>query len=104
MQIFPRHWCVLVASFLTVHFAPSVQAQSPLSLWYKQPAVKWTEALPIGNGRLGAMVFGGVNQEHLQLNEGTLWAGGPYDNDNPSALAALPLARSLVFDGKYDAA
>ena len=77
---------------------------SPLTLWYTNAAVKWTEALPIGNGRLGAMVFGGVEREHLQLNESTLWAGGPYDPNNANALAALPEARRLVFDGKYDEA
>jgi alpha-L-fucosidase 2 len=73
----------------------------PLSLWYRQPAAKWTEALPIGNGRIGAMVFGGVNRERLQLNENTLWAGGPYDPVNPQARAALPEVRQLVFEGKY---
>src|SRR5664279_4996584 len=55
---------------------------SPLVLWYRRPAQKWTEALPVGNGRLGAMIFGGVGRERLQLNEATLWAGGPYDPDN----------------------
>src|SRR6185312_8409672 len=73
----------------------------PLSLWYRQPAVKWEEALAIGNGRIGAMDFGGVNRERLQLNEDTLWAGGPYDPVNPDAKAALPEVRQLVFDGKY---
>ena len=58
----------------------------PLSLWYRQPAAKWTEALPVGNGRIGAMVFGGINQERLQLNEDTLWGGGPYDPVNPQGL------------------
>jgi alpha-L-fucosidase 2 len=72
-----------------------------LVLWYRQPAVKWEEALPVGNGRLGAMVFGGVTQERLQLNEGTLWAGGPYDPVNPEAKAALPQVRQLVNEGKY---
>src|SRR6202163_2144406 len=67
--------------------------QSDLTLWYKQPAAIWTDALPVGNGRLGAMVFGGVEIERLQLNEDTLWAGGPYCPDNPEALAALPEAR-----------
>jgi len=77
---------------------PSVE---PLSLWYRQAATKWTEALPLGNGRIGAMVFGGVNHERLQLNEDTLWAGGPYDPVNPQARKALPEARQLVFEGKY---
>jgi alpha-L-fucosidase 2 len=72
-----------------------------LTLWYRQPAHQWVEALPIGNGRLGAMVFGGVSQERLQLNEDTLWAGGPYDPVNPDALAALPQVRQLIFEGKY---
>jgi alpha-L-fucosidase 2 len=71
-------------------------------LWYRAPATNWTGALPVGNGRLGAMIFGGVEREHLQLNEDTLWAGGPYDPNNTNALAALPEARQLVFDGKYD--
>src|SRR5690348_6164024 len=73
----------------------------PLSLWYHQPAAKWVEALPVGNGRIGAMVFGGLNREWLQLNEDTLWAGGPYDPVNPQARGALPEVRQLVFEGKY---
>jgi alpha-L-fucosidase 2 len=73
-------------------------------LWYRAPAAKWTEAVPIGNGRLGAMVFGGVEREQLQLNEDTLWAGGPYTPDNTNALAALPEVRRLIFDGQYDEA
>jgi alpha-L-fucosidase 2 len=73
----------------------------PLSLWYRQPATNWVSALPVGNGRLGAMVFGGIASEKLQLNEDTLWAGGPYDPDNTNALAALPEVRRLIFDGKY---
>jgi alpha-L-fucosidase 2 len=73
----------------------------PLSLWYRQPATNWVSALPVGNGRLGAMVFGGIASEKLQLNEDTLWAGGPYNPDNTNALAALPEVRRLIFDGKY---
>ena len=57
----------------------------PLVLRYERPATEWVEALPVGNGRLGAMVFGGIHQERLQLNEDTLWAGGPYDPANPEA-------------------
>jgi alpha-L-fucosidase 2 len=86
--------------------APRLAGNAPapaeaLSLWYRQPATNWTEALPVGNGRLGAMVFGGINRERLQLNEDTLWAGGPYDPVNPEAKAALPEVRRLVFEGKY---
>ena len=75
--------------------------RDPLVLWYRRPASRWVEALALGNGRLGAMVFGGVDQERLQLNEDTLWAGGPYDPNNPKALKYLPLARKLIFEGKY---
>jgi len=73
----------------------------PLSLWYRQPARQWVEALAVGNGRLGAMVFGGVAQERIQLNEDTLWAGGPYDPANPDALEAWPKVRELIFAGQY---
>ena len=75
----------------------------PLSLWYRTPAgpTNWTEALPIGNGRLGAMVFGGVERERLQLNEDTLWAGGPYDPANTNAPATLPEVRRMIFADQY---
>ncbi|WKL57144.1 glycoside hydrolase family 95 protein [Asticcacaulis sp. ZE23SCel15] len=72
-----------------------------LTLWYKASASEWTEALPLGNGRLGAMVFGGVARERLQLNEDTLYAGAPYQPANPEALTALPQVRKLIFDGQY---
>ena len=72
-----------------------------LCLWYRRPARQWVEALALGNGRLGAMVFGGVLTERLQLNEDTLWAGSPYDPANPEAPSALPEARRLIFEGKY---
>ena len=72
-----------------------------LTLWYRAAAVEWTEALPLGNGRLGAMVFGGVARERLQINEDTLYAGAPYQPANPEALRALPEVRRLIFDGKY---
>jgi alpha-L-fucosidase 2 len=72
-----------------------------LVLWYEEPASQWVEALPIGNGRLGAMVFGGAASERLQLNEDTLSAGGPYDPNNHEALPALPEARRLIFEGRY---
>ena len=73
-------------------------------LWYDRPAVEWTEALPVGNGRLGAMVFGGLAEERLQLNEATLWSGGPRPWDNPSARDVLPQVRAAVFGGRYQEA
>jgi alpha-L-fucosidase 2 len=79
-------------------------ASEPLGLWYRQPAERWVEALPLGNGRIGVMVFGGVNRERLQLNEDTLWAGGPYDPVNFQAREALPEVRRLIFDRKYSEA
>ncbi|WP_455585375.1 glycoside hydrolase family 95 protein [Bacteroides sp.] len=70
-------------------------------LWYDCPAQVWTEALPLGNGRLGAMVFGNPAVEQLQLNEETLWAGRPNNNANPDGLEYIPKVRELVFAGKY---
>ena len=70
-----------------------------LTLKYLQPASRWTEALPIGNGRLGAMVWGGAASERLDLNEDTLWSGEPYDNLNPDGLKALPEIRRLLLVG-----
>jgi alpha-L-fucosidase 2 len=69
-----------------------------LLLWYRQPAGKWTDALPVGNGRLGAMVFGAVEAERLQLNEDTLWSGNPRDWNNPEAKKYLPEIRRLVLE------
>lgn len=80
---------------------PSVAPARDLVLWYRQPAKIWVEALPVGNGRLGAMVYGGAAKERLQLNEDTLYAGGPYDPINPQSLATLPKVRELIFAGKY---
>ena len=100
-------WLPLVAALVPlagpVRLA-ATEAPGPLTLWYSHPAQVWTEALPIGNGRLGAMIFGGPAREHLQLNEDTLWAGGPYTPDNTNAFAALPQVRQLIFAGQYDAA
>ncbi|RZJ76386.1 MAG: glycoside hydrolase family 95 protein [Flavobacterium sp.] len=74
----------------------------PLKLWYDQPAGKtWENALPIGNGVLGAMVYGNVAKEIIKLNEHTLWSGGPYQNDVPETINNLPEIRQLIFDGKH---
>ncbi len=78
----------------------AAQAQN-LKLWYSKPAQHWTEALPLGNSRLGVMVFGGTSREELQLNEETFWSGGPYNNNNPKGREALPKVRELVFQNKF---
>ncbi len=72
-----------------------------LKLWYTQPVKYWNEALPLGNGRLGAMVYGNPSDEEIQLNENTLYSGSPNRNDNLNAKDALPLIRKLIFEGKY---
>ncbi|MRG44029.1 glycoside hydrolase family 95 protein [Chitinophaga sp. SYP-B3965] len=83
----------------------SVKAQQPLKLWYRQPADKWTEALPLGNGRLGVMVFGRAQEELIHLNEETLWSGGPANlNPNPQAPEFLPEVREALFKGDYKTA
>ncbi|MFD2570539.1 glycoside hydrolase N-terminal domain-containing protein [Spirosoma soli] len=87
--------------FLVQSLAGFSQEKSALTLWYNKPSGQtWENALPIGNGRLGAMVYGNVPKETIQLNEHTVWSGGPNRNDNPDALAALPEVRKLIFDGK----
>jgi alpha-L-fucosidase 2 len=71
-----------------------------LKLWYRQPAQQWTEALPVGNGRLGAMVFGGTEHEQLQFNDDTLWTGEPHEYQHAGAVKYLPIVRKLLFEGE----
>ena len=77
------------------------QQDGKLKMWYNKPAKVWNEALPIGNGRLAAMIFGDPVNEKIQLNEGTFWSGGPSRNDNTDALGALSTIRQLIFSGNY---
>jgi alpha-L-fucosidase 2 len=86
-----------------VFLSVSTYAQTnSLKLWYNKPAGEtWENALPVGNGRLGAMVYGNVEREILQLNEHTVWSGSPHRNDNTAALSSLPVIRQLIFDGKH---
>ena len=85
---------------LPANAAPPAPAQDVL--WYRQPASTWTEALPVGNGRLGAMVFGGTASERIQLNEDTLWSGGPYDPLNSKANpTAVETIRSLIAQRRF---
>ena len=98
-----RHYfgLLVIAFAFAEGIAFAEDSANDLVLWYRQPAKQWVEALPIGNGRLGCMVFGGIKDERLQLNEDSLWSGSPQDSDNPEALAALPEIRRLLFEGKY---
>jgi alpha-L-fucosidase 2 len=91
----------LVVLFLLSLSKSFGQQDGKLKLWYNKPASIWNEALPVGNGRLGAMVFGDPCNEIIQLNENTVWAGQPNRNDNPDAKEALPEVRKLIFEGKY---
>lgn len=95
--------CLSISAFAQQKTAkPTALAQT---LWYNKPAKNWDEALPIGNGRLGAMIFGRADNELIQLNEETLWTGGPVDlNPNPTAPQYLPQVRKLLFEGKSDEA
>ncbi len=86
---------------LAIMNGASAQSDSLLKLWYNHPARQWVEALPVGNGRLGAMVYGDPYKETIQLNENTVWAGQPNRNDNPDAREALSEVRRIVFEGKY---
>ena len=83
---------------LTMNVAAASDAGYKLN--FDRPAGKWTEAFPLGNGRIGAMVFGGINDERLQINESTLWGGGPHDYTNPDAFSHLDEVRKLIFAGK----
>src|SRR5674476_1188647 len=92
-------------AFLLLIFTFSTECNSqslekPLKLWYSQPASVWEEALPIGNGRLGAMVFGGITEEHIQFNEETLWTGAPHDYSHEGASQYLDQIRELIWQGK----
>ena len=75
-------------------------AQGPLELWYRQPAKLWVEALPVGNGHLGGMIFGGAAHERIQFNEQTVWTGEPHDYSHPGAYRYLGQIRQLLWDGK----
>ncbi|MDN3669366.1 glycoside hydrolase family 95 protein [Echinicola jeungdonensis] len=101
-----KFWMKLAVLFFlitnTVLMAQS--RETPWKLWYNEPASNWNEALPVGNGRLGAMVFGAPAMERLQLNEETIWAGSPNSNAHKKAKDAIPLVQKLIFEGNYQAA
>lgn len=91
--------CYVAALALALSL-PAAGQDNGLQLWYKQPATKWTEALPIGNGRLGGMVYGGVAEEHIQFNEATLWTGRPRNYNRKGAVQYLQPIRTLLEQGK----
>lgn len=107
--------CISILLFLLACKKSDSIHNNALKLWYKQPALatvmdspdgwkndlEWLKALPLGNGSLGAMVFGDVNKERIQLNEESMWSGSPDDNDNPNAYPAQTEIRKLLFEGKY---
>ncbi len=114
----------IIATFLTVFFTFNIgfsqtdSIESALQIWFDEPAQtdvpdqpmkgrndpQWIRALPIGNGQIGAMIFGGVYRERLQLNEKSLWSGGPYDADNPEAFIALDEIRKLLWENRFEEA
>ncbi|GAB2944977.1 glycoside hydrolase N-terminal domain-containing protein [Nonomuraea fastidiosa] len=101
--MFPLSWTATARA--AVAPPPEVRAAHDLALWYDESAgTDWLRALPIGNGRLGAMVFGNTDTERLQLNEDTVWAGGPYDQSNPRGAQELDRIRQLVFQDKWSEA
>src|SRR5690348_2363697 len=80
--------------------AAGEEGPGPLVLWYTRPAQEWTDALPVGNGRLGAMIFGGVSRDRIQFNEETFWTGRPRDYNRKDAVKYLPQIRKLLSDGR----
>jgi alpha-L-fucosidase 2 len=99
-----RIFTALLSGSLLLSFTLSAQDKSKPSgkiIWFNQPADNWNDALPVGNGRLGGMVFGGIQNERIELNEKTVWTGEPRWDANPDALKNLPKVRELLFEGKY---
>ncbi|MCW9707910.1 glycoside hydrolase family 95 protein [Fodinibius salsisoli] len=95
----------LMVLIILFYGSSNINAQSQdLRLWYDEPAQQWTEALPIGNGSLGTMIFGGVHHERIQLNEESVWTGHPIERGNPEAKTYLDSVRTLLFSGEYVAA
>ena len=110
-----RKFLFLTAAIIGAYSCNIEDNSTALKIWYDKPAAadvadvkngwqndaEWLKALPVGNGFIGAMVFGDVNTERIQFNEKTLWSGSPADNDNPEAFESLGKIRELLFKGKY---
>lgn len=104
MNKISRIFILLFVAHTSITLAQRKATDATLKLWYNSPAENWNEALPIGNGRLGAMVFGNPAKEQLQLNEETVWSGGPNSNITSESGAAIPELRKLIFEGKFEEA
>ncbi|PIE48715.1 MAG: hypothetical protein CSA39_06330 [Flavobacteriales bacterium] len=99
-QYFSKRLLVVILILLLLNISPVIAQSGTDNIWYAQPAQTWMEALPVGNGRLGAMVFGNPNHERIQLNEDSLWAGGPDWGDSKGNKDDLELIRRLLKEGK----
>ena len=95
MKLFTNSLAILCLAAL-----PATAADPATALWFSTPATKFEQSLPLGNGRMGAMIFGGVDEERIVLNESSLWSGSPADNDRADAFKALPEIRRLLAEGK----
>src|SRR5258706_7087796 len=91
-------------SFVQAMHAGTETKSRDMMLWYRQPGVKWLDAMPIGDGYMGAMVFGGIQQERIALNESSFWSGRPHDYNDTNAINYFPQIRDLVFAGKFQEA
>ena len=111
MTTVSRFICVSLLTFqATIAWAAAAAERQPAKarndsvLWYRQPGEKWLDAMPMGNGHIGAMVFGDAKKERIALNESTFWSGRPHDYDDPKAGKYFPQIRDLVFAGKFQEA
>ena len=110
MRVACQYKHLLIIDYLLKYIIPTCESvlskssgpSSSLSLWYEQPASQWLEALPIGNGFLGGMIYGGFPRETIQLNSDTLWAGCPHDYSNEGAFNYLSQIRQLIVDEKWN--
>ena len=100
-RLYTHYTCIILSVILMGCNRNSESPVNSLKLWYKQPAAVWEEALPVGNGRLGAMVFGNPVNERLQINEESIWAGSKINNNNPNALKSLPELQKALFESRY---